>query len=176
VIDATLLLRHSMSAWQRQPETRIEDAYKWLFHATCGGEHAIEDEGMARQWLDREWLNLTTVGIREPALERLDPKGRIVRIHLRPYKHSGRDREMLLALFVRSAERFRPEKVELRRVWAALGVELMKRPLSKHLTLSEFRRLTMPLERANFPAIHHSDAYVGAYRPAYRVVLGELWQ
>ena len=37
---------------------RADDAYKWLFQATRGGEHAIDREG-ALSWLQDEWKTLT---------------------------------------------------------------------------------------------------------------------
>ena len=48
------LLDHAFEQWRSTPEMRVEDAYKWLFHATLGGEHAVQDVGGPRNWMDRE--------------------------------------------------------------------------------------------------------------------------
>ena len=42
------LLAFAETRWRAQPETRIEDAYKWLFHATLGGDHAVRDPRVPR--------------------------------------------------------------------------------------------------------------------------------
>ena len=52
------LLPFALDAFASDPETRIEDAYKWLYQATCGGEHAVPDEEAARAWLRAEFPRL----------------------------------------------------------------------------------------------------------------------
>ena len=37
-----------------------------------------------------------------------------------------------------------------------------------------WRELVDGQRRTDFPAVHHSDAFVQAYRPAYRVIVGAL--
>jgi hypothetical protein len=51
------------SAWRADPAFRIEDAYKWLFQACQGGEHAAPSREAAQAWLASEWAGLG------PALE-----------------------------------------------------------------------------------------------------------
>jgi hypothetical protein len=153
---------------------RIEDAYKWLFHATLGGEHAVSDDSGPRRWMEREWGTLTAPHENEPEVQPLRPDGKIVRINLRPYRARGGDSEMLLAVFVESAKRFRSDKKEFIREWTGLGQALQGKPLG-HLTLASWKRLNREMNPLGFPAVHHSVAYEGAYRPAYRVVLKELW-
>ena len=67
------LLTFSLAAWQKEPEMRIEDAYKWLYQATRGGEHAVPDEDSARKWLDEEWATLGSPYKNEPEWEPLCP-------------------------------------------------------------------------------------------------------
>lgn len=168
------LLEFSTRQWASTPELRIEDAYKWLYHATLGGEHAIRDATGPREWLAREWASLSEPLSDEPLVVPLDPEGRILRVNLRPYKRRGGDREMLLAVFVASAERFRPTKSVFLDAWNALGQRLAKGEIGK-LTKSEWDRLDRSCAALSYPPIHHSAAYSAAYSPAYRVVLGEMW-
>ncbi|MGV3615848.1 MAG: hypothetical protein ACO1SV_10985 [Fimbriimonas sp.] len=169
------LIPYAIVQWRREPATRIEDAYKWLFHATQGGDHAVgDDDAGPRRWMDREWIGLGTPRTREPELVRLDPEGKIVRINLRPYRARGGDREMLLAVFVASARQFRPDRRTFVRAWNDLGRRLRQGRVGK-LTYPEWVRLDRENRPLGFPAIHHSPTYESTHRPAYRVVLRSLW-
>jgi hypothetical protein len=167
------LLDHALAQWRATPEARIEDAYKWLYHATLGGEHAVTDEQGPRAWLDREWETIGAPLKGEQGLVPLTSDGRLLRVNLRPYKQRGGDKEMLLWAFVFSAERFKPDRSGFVREWDALGARLRSRPQG-HLTAGEWTRLDATARKAAFPAAHHSPEYERAYRPAYRVVLREF--
>lgn len=170
----TPLFDHALNQWKLTPEMRIEDAYKWLYHATLGGEHAVTSEDGPRRWLDREWDGLGAPTKDEPEVVPLTPDGKVVRINLRPYKARGGDKEMLLWAFVFSAQRFKSDKSVFIKEWDALGGRLKSKPWNR-LTLSEWSRLDQETRAQGFPAIDHSAAYEKEYRPAYRVVLRELW-
>lgn len=169
------LVDHALAAWKREPETRIEDAYKWLFHATQGGEHAVVVEDGPRSWFEGEWAGVGRPMANEPATVALDPAGRVLRVNLRPAKAAGHDPEMLFQVFLRSAEAFRPNPIALRSAWTTLGERLRTKASSRALTFGEWRRLDAELNAHGFRARHHSEAYSRARRPAYRVVLGEMW-
>ncbi|HSI73687.1 MAG TPA: hypothetical protein VK934_10975 [Fimbriimonas sp.] len=167
------LLAFSVVEWRKTPEMRIEDAYKWLFHATLGGEHAVTDDSGPRRWMDREWAGLGKPFRFEPEVVPLRPDGKIVRINLRPYKVKGGDREMLLALFVESAKRFRSDKSDFVHEWIGLGQLLKRRAIGK-VNRASWTKLDAALKPLGYPATHHSESYEKSYRPAYRVVLREL--
>jgi hypothetical protein len=168
------LLDHAFGQWRSTPEMRIEDAYKWLFHATLGGEHAVTSEDGPRRWLDREWPTVADPVKGELETVPLTPDGRLVRINLRPYRARNGDKEMLLWTFVLSAQKFKSDKREFVREWNALGARLEQRAWNR-LTHSEWSRLDIALRPKNFPAIDHSAIYEKTYKPAYRVVLREFW-
>lgn len=168
------LCAYALVQWKTTPQMRIQDAYKWLYQATLGGEHAVRDEQGPRRWLEREWAALTPPGAQEPELVRLTPDGSVLRVNLRPYKSAGRDRDLLLALFVMSAERFRGERGRFLKEWRSLGQLLRRRPQA-HLTFAAWTSFDRSMSARGFPAVHHSPEYEKAYQPAYRVVLGELW-
>jgi hypothetical protein len=172
---ASALLPYCLIQWKNEPEMRIEDSYKWIYHATHGGDHAVGDsEEGPRRWMEREWSTLGRPQSGEPEVVKLDPEGRLLRINLRPYKARGGDKEMLLALFVASAKRFRPDPATFRREWTSLGERLRERPRG-HLSYTEWKRLDGATRRFGYPAIHHSAEFERVARPAYRVILGELW-
>lgn len=169
------LVSHALAAWRREPETRIEDAYKWLYHATHGGEHALAVEDGPRSWFESEWQSVGPPLPQEPTTVALDPEGRILRVNLRPAKAAALDAEMVFQIFLRSAEAFTSDPTALREAWSMLGDRLRKAAASPHLNHKEWRRLDADLARRGFRARHHSEAYARAAKPAYRVVLGALW-
>ena len=151
------------------PELRIEDAYKWLFHATRGGEHAVESEFAVRQWLDREWATLGPPQPDEPLWVPLTPDGRIGRLNLRPYKARGGSSEPLLAAFLAGAKSFDSKPARFLSAWNALGCQLSRQPQG-FLTYDEWKRLDREMRKHHYPAIHHSADYEQSKHPAYRVL------
>lgn len=151
------------------PEIRIEDAYKWLFHATRGGEHAIQNEFAVRKWLAQEWTTLGPPQTDEPLWIPLTPADRIGRLNLRPYRVHGGSPDALHAAFLTSAESFDAKPARFRAAWKNLGRTLAKNPQG-HLTHAEWKRLDHNLRDKDYPAIHHSPEYEKSRQPAYRVL------
>ena len=168
------ILDYAVSAWRREPEMRAEDAYKWLFHAILGGEHAVQGEEGPRQWLDNEWPTLMAPKFGEPEMVRLRPDGKVIRVNLRPYCKQGGDKEMLLAVFVASAREFHADKREFVREWDHLGIWLRSHSVGS-INLAAWRRVDAVARPRSFPAIDHSADYEQARHPAYRVILRSLW-
>lgn len=152
-----------------EPELRIEDAYKWLFQAARGGEHAIADEAAAQKWLAGEWATLGPPQPNEPLWIPLVADGRIGRLNLRPYRAQSGDLAALHAAFLASVESYEASPVRFRAAWNAIGRSLRKRPLG-HLTHAEWRRFDGEMRVRGYPACHHSPEYVRARTPAYRVL------
>ena len=150
-------------------ELRIEDAYKWLVHATRGGEHAVADGFAVRKWLENEWATLSPPQPGEPPWVPLTADGRIGRLNLRPYRAQGGDPAALLAAFLAGADAFDASPAQFRRAWNALGRELKNQPVG-HLTAEKWRRLDREMRAQGYPALHHSPEYEQARQPAYRVL------
>ena len=163
--DAAFFLAQAPS----DPDLRIADAYKWLFHATRGGEHAVENEFTVRQWLENEWATLGPPQPGEPLWIPLTADGRVGRLNLRPYRAQGGDPAALLAAFLAGADAFDASPARFRRAWNALGRELKNQPIG-HLTAEKWRRLDREMRAQGYPALHHSPEYEQARQPAYRVL------
>jgi len=157
--------------WARFPAMEPQDVYKLVFQATMGSRHAGLDSAMAARWLDAEIRDLGP-GPDEPVADTISVDGRMVRVNLRPYLAVGGDRTALLRAFVRSAQEFRGSSGDLGR---QLGyVARMASDGQLPLPAGALRRYFARMRAAGYPAVEHSSAYVAAYRPAYRVVLGAL--
>ena len=91
-----------------------------------------------------------------------------MRVNLRPFVAAGSDPDLLVDAFVTSANRVHGTSYRMEVVLslAASYVECAGRgELSP-----ELEALNTELAPQDYPAIHHSQAYLEAYRPAYRVV------
>ena len=152
-----------------EPEVRSADAYKWLVHATRGGEHAIENEFAVRTWLEMEWATLGPPLENEPLWIPLTPDGRIGRLNLRPYRARGGSPDALHAAFLAGAQSFDASPSRFRAAWNALG-RALKQNSQGYLTYSDWRRLDREMRAQGYPALHHSPEYEQARHPAYRVL------
>jgi hypothetical protein len=160
----TVLKRH----FDRYPLMQIEDAYKLIHQACLGSHHLVSDIAQADAQLTQELATLTD-GPPEPTVDPISPDGRIVRVQLRPYVSNGGDPDSLIQAFVRSANEFDGSIDQLRTYWEWFEQDVT----SGLLPLAEvpLREFSGRMETLNYPAVHHSEAYRAAYRPAYRVVV-----
>lgn len=166
----TDLLRHSIHQWASESSFEVADAYKWLFHAALGGEHAVQDPEAARTYLFDEWDSLSAPHADEPIVTPLTPDGRLVRLHLRPYKAHGGSPVALLEAFVRSSAEFPSDKSRFLEAWAELGDALTASPVAG-IARADWEAFDEWARSRGYPAVHHSHAYSQANRPAYRVLL-----
>lgn len=151
----------------RYPAMQPADAYKLLHQATLGSEHAVPSREMASAWLLREIAELPP-GPAEPMVDTLGMEGRFARINLRPFLAAGGSPHSLLAAFVRTAEVAARDTAQL---GCALGV--VGKMIAAHevtWAADSVNRLFRDAAAAGYPAMHHSDAFAAAYRPAYRVI------
>ena len=166
------LLDYAMPKWAADKDIRIEDAYKWTYQATRGGEHAAPDAESAKKWLTDEWSVLTEKKA-EPIWESLCPDGEIGRINLRPFKLRNGNPDDLIDAFLSSSREFRSEAKNFIDAWYELGRRLKKTPIGS-INYAAWLELDARMKAKNYPAIHHSETYEKAHLPAYRVItIGE---
>lgn len=171
----TALLDFAIPKWKADKATRIEDAYKYLYQATRGGEHAAPSKEAARNWLDNEWKDLGPAAANEPAWEQLCPDGSIGRLNLRSFRDSGGEADDLLNAFLASASAYKTEPSAFKDAWDELGQRLKKHGFDR-ITHKEWKRLDAEMKKKKYPAIHHSDDYNKGNRPAYRILTLEQVQ
>lgn len=162
-------VNYAVEQWRGDSSLRVEDAYKWLFQATMGGEHAAPDEHSAREWMENEWKTLGPPESGEALWVPLDPEEKIGRLNLRPYRARGGKIDDALAAFLSSARSFRGKVADFRAVWMELGQSL-KRASVHELTWAEWQRLDNEMRPKQYPAVHHSNTYQESHRPAYRIL------
>jgi hypothetical protein len=149
-----------------------EDLYKFLHQAVYGPGHAISNRQAAADWMEREIADLGPFIESEPPCETLGGEPDMIRVNLRPFVASGSDPDELVDAFVASAneERGTPHTMQVVLSLAAKYLGCAGRgELAPAL-----ETLAAELGEQGYPAIHHTEAYLEAYRPAYRVVLESL--
>jgi len=154
------------SHFSRYPAMQIQDVYKLIHQATTGSEHAVTDIESARNWLRRELAEMGE-GPQEPLIDPISPEGIIARIHLRPFVIAGRDPDLLLDAFIRTANEFHGDGHLLDQFWRA-AIAMGKFPAA------EMGGFIRTMKEQNYPAVHHSPKYEKLYRPAYRVIALEF--
>jgi len=152
------------------PKLEAQDLYKLVYQGIFGSEHAVIDASQARVWLEREVKELAD-GPEEPVIVPVSPDGRIVRVNLRPYVAGGGNLEALLEGFLRTAREHKGTAEQLRQYW--WYAERLAEEQALGIAVNALKRYFEEMEAHGFPAVHHSDAYRRAYRPAYRVVMRE---
>jgi len=155
---------------ERYPLMTAADVYKLLHQGVFGSEHAAPDETSARAWLQDELAALGDgTGLREMAVEPIAPGNAVVRMHLRPFIVAGGDVDVLLEAFMGTVRAVRGSVAELR-----CAAEVVPEVDPVRWPPNEWRAFVEELIEGGLPAVHHSEAFMAAYAPAYRVVAGPL--
>jgi hypothetical protein len=152
----------------RHPKAGAADLYKFLHQALFGPGHAIPDPAAAAAYLDREVAGLGPARSLEARCNMLGGDPALVRVNLRPFLRDGHDPEALLESFVETANEVSgdPQQMAL-----ALGLVVQWLASENMAELSEdLKKLAAETASRGYPAVHHSETYVAAYAPAYRVV------
>jgi hypothetical protein len=154
----------------RYPGWLAPDLYKLIHQAALGSGHAVNEHEEARARLEQELAGLGD-GPDELLLDPIAPSGVMLRVHLRPLVHQGLPPDALLEAFLNTANQFKGEQ-HLLKAYIVQAIELTDHDLI-HIRLHDFTRYLKLVSSAGYPAVHHSEEFTLAYRPAYRVVARE---
>ncbi len=145
-----------------------EDLYKFLHQAVYGPGHAIQNQESAALWLEREIEGLGPPVEGEVPCEALGGEPPLVRINLRPFVSNGGDSVLLVDAFVASAN---TDRGSSRRMTTVLSLAASYVLCAGRGELApELKTLSAELAEKDYPVIHHSEPYVEAYEPSYRVI------
>jgi hypothetical protein len=154
------------------PMAGAQDLYKFLHQAVYGPGHAISNRAAAAAWMEREIGELGPRIEDEPPCAPLGGEPIIVRVNLRPLLAAGGDPDELLDAFEASANEVRGTSQRM-----AVVLSLATKYLGcagRGELAPALETLAAELGEQGYPAIHHSQSYLEAYHPAYRVVLESL--
>jgi hypothetical protein len=182
-----VLSRPAVLAWHshRYPLLQAWDIYKLIHQGAFGPGHMIAGAAQARRMLEEETAALEAGSSKskgrmpESAFEPIDPRGRLVRVNLRPLlrmraegagtnAEGSLDVDWLAGALVESARKVDGDADLMRRRLAS-AVRWCRQKMPEQAARLE--RLAAQASESDYPAFHHSPTYLRAYRPAYRVVL-----
>ena len=140
------------------------DIAKMCYQAALGAEHLLLDADRAKAYFNMEF---DSVEPREGELfECLSDS--VCRIDLGAWKNSGLPREYLFRMFVASASISSDGRERL--VEYIESVENCLDELNLSFSLDDWKSFLEKYRELGMPAIHHSEAYRSAEKPAYRIV------
>ena len=156
---------------RRYPRLQPVDIYKLVHQSVFGPGHIIRSAESARDKLEEELARIQPTG-NDDEVESIDPAGRLIRADLRPLLGHDDAVDRLTMALMRSAHAVHGSVDEMvQRLAGALDWCHRRAPFY----CEGLAELAAEAGAAGFPAYHHSVVYVECYRPAYRVVLAELW-
>ena len=156
---------------EAHPLAAAEDLYKFLYQAVFGPGHAVPSREAAVAYLERELEGLGPPPDGEARCEALGGVPGLVRVNLRPFVADGGDAAALADDFVATANDPRGSADLMDQV---LGLAVRWLSCAGRGELApDLEALATKMAEEGYPAIHHSEIYREAYRPAYRVVSAE---
>ena len=149
--------------YKNHPDLQAEDIFKYLFQSAFGCEHLVSNEDAVLNYIEREYTTLS----KEESLKIEPLDGEYSRVYL-SCLNEGLTAKTLAKLFCLSAKKeengkaLLEEKIQVAKELVASGIL----PLDR----DEFAQKLATWQELGYPAVHHSDAFRKAYRPAYRVI------
>ncbi len=145
------------------PNLQAEDVFKYLFQSAFGCEHLVSSEDVALNYIEREYATLSQAeGLKTEPLD-----GDYSRVHL-SCLNEGLTPKTLAKLFCLSAQ-----KEEEGRAGLEEKIEVAKELVTSGtlpLDVDEFNQNLDTWKELGYPAVHHSETFRAAYKPAYRVI------
>ena len=155
----TYLIEHNRA----YPGLLAKDIFKFLYQSAFGCEHAVTSYEAALAYIRREAATIDQST--PPQIDRLD--GSYSRVHL-SWLNGGLRPETLARMFCLSAQVEEGGHEALQEKLAVARELIEGGKLS--LDLAEFDRELALWAKTDYSAVHHSEAFRAAYRPAYRVI------
>jgi hypothetical protein len=154
------------------PGSGIRDIYKLLYQGEFGVGHLISSRAMAEEFLRNEMAEMPRFA-GEPLIESCSMDGEMVRVNLRPFLALNLPVDTLLEVIMQTADKIHGDKNRFGEQWLQIRRFIEKGVLA--FTLTEFDEFTDTMKVNGYPAVHHSAQYNAKYKPAYRVVLKNVY-
>lgn len=163
------LLPYLTEQLSRHPSMRPRDLAKLCYQAARGAEHLLTEPDRARLYLEKE-MEITEPCADMALYEVISPW--VARVNLAAWKARGFSTETLFSLFLATAsvraagEDLLPAYLEEVTAYLASG--------EYGVSAEEWKEFLTAYRSAGMPAVHHSEEYRLAEKPAYRIVRVEL--
>jgi hypothetical protein len=155
--------------YQMYQALELQDVYKLVYQRVFGPEHSVVRLRAALERLYLEVLQLPETPTSLPLLEPLSSM--LCRVNLQPFVQRGGSVGRLWQSFRQTVREFQPGTPEdLQRTWKLF----LSTPWARHYAPERLEQFWQQMTTADFPPVHHSQAYARANAPHYRVVLRPL--
>ena len=158
-MDFTTCLREQLCL---HPAIQPRDVIKLCYQAARGAEHLLADTARARAWFDREYA-ATPADAALPLFELISEN--VARVNIAAWKAADYPADWLFRMFTHTASVPMGGETLLEQYLAEAAnvVSGLWGPTQWGEALAAWRE-------AGVPAVHHSEEYRAAERPAYRIV------
>jgi len=158
---------------KEKPDATAQDVYKLMYQGILGPGHMVSSEQAALKYIREEIEALTPIEFAELAFEPISPDGTMLRVNLRPFIAEGGDPAKLARAFYLTAKEIDADKRrgKFTLLWTELSRKLAE---DGKLNTEAANSVTALASEHGWAAMHHSNKYREAYRPAYRVVLLDI--
>lgn len=146
---------------QLHPAIQPRDVIKLCYQAARGAEHLLADQARARAYFDQEYA-ATPADAAQPLFEAISDD--VCRVNLAAWKAASLPAEWLFRMFAHTAS------VPMG------GAELLEQYIAEVAAsaLPGWEEALAAWKAAGMPAVHHSERYRAAEKPAYRIVNGRF--
>ena len=156
------------------PESRLQDIYKSFFQDEFGPGHLIGDEAVAREYFDLELDDMVSKG-----RYNAEPCGtgkNFYRVPMDLVKDGKIPADVYFDAFLASAKSFKsPDLNAWKKQWGEIISVIDKMDLKIKDYSIHKQALDKWLDKGQ-TTLHHSDEYVKAYDPYYRIMSKEQWE
>ena len=145
------------------PAAQSQDVIKMCYQAARGAEHLLSDTTHARAYFDQEYA-ATPADSTQPLFEAISAD--VCRVNLAAWKAASLPAEWLFRMFAHTAS------VPMG------GAELLEQYIAEAAVVASalpgWEEALAAWKAAGMPAVHHSERYRAAEKPAYRIVNGRF--
>ncbi len=156
------------------PESTLQDIYKSFFQDEYGPGHLLENVSFAREYFDLELEEMESKGRHEA--ETCGAGKNFIRVPMDLVKDGIIPEDAYFNAFVESSAGFTiPDLMVWRKEWERIFNEIK----TMNLKISNLERDNQEILRMIYHGnamVHHSDPYIDAYDPHYRIMSKEQWE
>jgi len=151
----------------------IQDVYKLIYQTVFGIEHLMGQGEEAQVKLIKEMENIEKISD-EMLLENISLNNTIVRVNLKPFKKIYNQPARLFKVMITSSELIKGKQDDFIVLWNEF-FQLVKngKPV---FSIAELEKFSREMKKKKYPSVSHSAIYKEKNKPAYRVVVKNLFE
>lgn len=155
---------HLKEQLRLHPSLQPQDVIKLCYQAAFGAEHLLMDIDRAKKYFSEEFRSVPAADV--PLFEEVSPN--VCRMNLSAWKASPMPAEWLFHMFAETASIPQGGKDIFLQYLKTAETLLQETPIS--FSMKDWEDYLAEYKKDGIHAVHHSEAYRAAEKPAYRIV------